>query len=148
HGRRAAGERDDRDPDPHRLRPRPELQEGGGHRHRDGAGLHHRGADRRLLPPARRGGRRGAHRAGHLRPGFARPPLRAAGLPGGTLMSPRPFVALVAALLLGPALAAGATSEECPRWREAFAGMPTRMVTIQAGAKTLALRVKSADSTE
>ena len=64
-------------------------------------------------------------------------------------MSPRRFfVALVAALLLGPTLAQGATSEECPRWRDAFAGMPTRMVTIQAGAKTLALRVKSADSTE
>jgi len=49
-----------------------------------------------------------------------------------------------------PALAGGAsaTSAECPRWREAFASMPTKMVTLQSGAKTLALRVKSADTSE
>ena len=37
---------------------------------------------------------------------------------------------------------AAATSPECPRWREAFAGMPTKMVTIQVGARTLALRAE------
>ncbi len=60
------------------------------------------------------------------------------------------FVALVCLGLLLPALAGGAAAEspECPRWREAFAAMPTKMVTIQVGAKTLALRVKSADTSE
>ena len=43
---------------------------------------------------------------------------------------------------------AAATSPECPRWREAFAGMPTKMVTIQVGARTLALRAKTADTSE
>ena len=41
---------------------------------------------------------------------------------------------------------AAATSPECPRWREAFAGMPTKMITIQVGARTLALRAKAARS--
>lgn len=41
-----------------------------------------------------------------------------------------------------------AQNPECPRWRTAFAGMPMRMVSIQAGARTLALRVKLADSGE
>ncbi|HZP38083.1 MAG TPA: DUF192 domain-containing protein [Methylomirabilota bacterium] len=43
---------------------------------------------------------------------------------------------------------AAAPNPECPRWRAAFAGMPMRMVSIQAGARTLALRVKLADSGE
>lgn len=42
--------------------------------------------------------------------------------------------------------AAQTRDPECPRWREAFAGMPLKMVTIQVGAKTLALRVKAADT--
>ena len=50
--------------------------------------------------------------------------------------------------VLVPALATGAGNPECPRWREAFASMPTQMVTIQIGAKTVALRVKSADTPE
>ena len=66
--------------------------------------------------------------------------------------------ALPAAILLLAALAPAATAQssagkaapnpECPRWREAFAGMPLRMVSIQAGPRTLALRVKLADSGE
>ena len=66
--------------------------------------------------------------------------------------------ALPATLLLLAALAPAATAQgpagkaapnpECPRWREAFAGMPLRMVSIQAGPRTLALRVKLADSGE
>lgn len=66
--------------------------------------------------------------------------------------------ALPAALLLLAALAPAATAQgpagkpasnpECPRWREAFASMPLRMVSIQAGSRTLALRVKLADSGE
>ena len=64
---------------------------------------------------------------------------------------------LLLALAAAPAAAqdpAGKTASnppqnpECPRWRTAFAGMPMRMVSIQAGARTLALRVKLADSGE
>ena len=53
-------------------------------------------------------------------------------------------------VLLASTLAAqaAATSPECPRWREAFAGMPTKMVTVQVGMRTLALRVKAADTSE
>jgi uncharacterized membrane protein (UPF0127 family) len=61
----------------------------------------------------------------------------------------RPAPLAVAALLLA-ALAGGvaAQSGECPRWREAFASMPTRMLTIQVGSKTFALRAKLADTGE
>jgi uncharacterized membrane protein (UPF0127 family) len=44
--------------------------------------------------------------------------------------------------------AATAPNPACPRWREAFAGMPLHMVSVQAGARTLALRVKLADTDE
>jgi hypothetical protein len=37
---------------------------------------------------------------------------------------------------------------ECPRWRDAFAAMPLRMVSIQAGSRTIALRVKAAETGE
>jgi uncharacterized membrane protein (UPF0127 family) len=70
----------------------------------------------------------------------------------------RPRAALLAATLLLAALAPAATAQsppakaapnpECPRWRDAFATMPLRMVSIQAGTRTLALRVKMADSGE
>ncbi len=63
-------------------------------------------------------------------------------------MTARRLVALACLALLLSGLPAGAASPDCPRWREAFAGMPTKMVTIQMGAKTLALRVKSADTSE
>jgi hypothetical protein len=68
----------------------------------------------------------------------------------------RSRVAVLAALLLvlaapaavaqGPAKTA--PNPECPRWREAFAGMPIRMVSVQAGARSIALRVKAADTGE
>jgi uncharacterized membrane protein (UPF0127 family) len=70
----------------------------------------------------------------------------------------RPRAALLAATLLLAALAPAATAQsppakaapnpECPRWRDAFATMPLRMVSIQAGTRTLALRVKMADNGE
>ena len=41
-----------------------------------------------------------------------------------------------------------APNPECPRWREAFASMPMRMLSIQAGSRTFALRVKLADTGE
>ena len=57
---------------------------------------------------------------------------------------------LVWLVLLASVLTAqpAATGPECPRWREAFAGMPTKMVTVQVGMRTLALRVKAADTSE
>ena len=49
----------------------------------------------------------------------------------------------------GPApKSAPAASPECPRWRDAFASMPLRMVSIQAGSRSIALRVKTAETTE
>ena len=41
-----------------------------------------------------------------------------------------------------------APNPDCPRWREAFVGMPIRMVSVQAGARSIALRVKAADTGE
>ena len=57
------------------------------------------------------------------------------------------FAALAAVLTL---LVGGAEAQdpECPRWREAFAAMPFKMLTLQAGAKTVAVRVKAADNAE
>ncbi len=54
---------------------------------------------------------------------------------------------ITAAVLL---LATGAQAEdsECTRWRAAFAAMPVRMVTLQTGGKTMALRVKVAETAE
>jgi uncharacterized membrane protein (UPF0127 family) len=65
-------------------------------------------------------------------------------------MTHRPSSSLVIVALLGALLTAGAEAQdaECPRWRETFASMPIKMLTIQAGAKTLAVRVKAADSPE
>ena len=57
--------------------------------------------------------------------------------------------AALALLSLWPAGSApAADSPECPRWREAFASMPSQMLTIQAGSRSLALRVKTADTSE
>jgi uncharacterized protein len=57
---------------------------------------------------------------------------------------------LAVVILLVPLLGAGAQAQdpECPRWRAAFAGMPHRMLTVQVGPKTLALRVKAADTAD
>lgn len=66
-------------------------------------------------------------------------------------MTARRFASLAAVLLLLSSALAGdarAQSPECPRWREAFAGMPTKMLTVQTGARSLALRVKAADTSE
>ena len=61
----------------------------------------------------------------------------------------RRVAALAVLVVLVPLLAgAEAQAPDCPRWREAFAGMPFKMLTIQAGNKTLALRVKAADTSE
>ena len=65
--------------------------------------------------------------------------------------------ALAAALVLslaavgaaqGPADKGAPANPECRRWRDAFASMPMRMVSVQAGARTIALRVKAADTSE
>ena len=63
-------------------------------------------------------------------------------------MMRRGKLALAVLALLLPLVARGAIAQdpECPRWRAAFAGMPVRMLSVQAGAKTLALRVKAADT--
>lgn len=62
----------------------------------------------------------------------------------------RPLRSLALLALLGALLTAGAEAQdpECPRWRDAFVAMPVKMLTIQAGAKTLAVRVKTADNSE
>ena len=57
------------------------------------------------------------------------------------------LAALVVLCALAPARAAE-QSAECKRWREAFAAMPVRMVTVQAGAKSMAIRVKVAETPE
>jgi len=65
-------------------------------------------------------------------------------------MTHRRLRALAILALLLPLTGSGAQAQapECPRWRAAFAGMPHRMVSVQAGGKTLALRVKTADTAE
>ena len=45
-------------------------------------------------------------------------------------------------------LGAEAQDPECARWRQAFTGMPLKMMTIQIGSRTLALRVRAADTPE
>ena len=57
---------------------------------------------------------------------------------------------LAAAALLCLSLVAGASAQdgECKRWRAAFANMPVRMVTVQAGPKTMAVRVRVAETSE
>ena len=63
-------------------------------------------------------------------------------------MNYRRLHSLIILALLVPLLGGSAQAQdpECPRWREAFASMPHRMMTVQVGAKTLALRVKAADT--
>ena len=61
----------------------------------------------------------------------------------------RRVAALAVLVVLVPLLAgAEAQAPDCPRWREAFAAMPFKMVTIQTANKTLAVRVKAADTSE
>jgi uncharacterized membrane protein (UPF0127 family) len=65
-------------------------------------------------------------------------------------MIDRRLCASVALALLAALSTAGAQAQDpdCPRWRAAFAAMPLEMVTIRIGAKTLAVRVKAADTPE
>jgi uncharacterized membrane protein (UPF0127 family) len=63
--------------------------------------------------------------------------LLAVSVSGATAQSPKPKPAQ-----------SPAQNPECLRWREAFASMPLRMVSVQAGSRTLALRVKLADTGE
>jgi uncharacterized membrane protein (UPF0127 family) len=65
-------------------------------------------------------------------------------------MTHRRLASLAAFALLLTLLGGGAAAQdpECPRWREAFAAMPVKMLTLQVGAKTVAIRVKAADTTE
>ncbi|HEX9126195.1 MAG TPA: metal ABC transporter permease [Methylomirabilota bacterium] len=61
-----------------------------------------------------------------------------------------PRARLAAITLLCLAIVGGASADEgeCKRWRAAFATMPVRMVTLQMGAKTVAFRVKVAETSE
>jgi uncharacterized membrane protein (UPF0127 family) len=69
---------------------------------------------------------------------------RAAGLTATLLL----VVVSIATAQSPASKSAPAPNPECPRWREAFASMPLRIVSVQAGSRTLALRVKMADSGE
>jgi zinc transport system permease protein len=62
--------------------------------------------------------------------------------------APRARLAALVLLCLAVSASATAQEDECKRWREAFAAMPVRMVTVQAGAKTMAIRVKVAETSE
>mgnify|MGYP001171346711 FL=1 len=61
---------------------------------------------------------------------------------------PRARLAAITLLCLSVAGGASAQDGECKRWRAAFAAMPVRMVTLQMGAKTVAVRVKVAETSE
>jgi zinc transport system permease protein len=61
---------------------------------------------------------------------------------------PRARLAALVLLCVSVSSGASAQDDECKRWREAFATMPVRMVTVQAGAKTMAIRVKVAETSE
>jgi uncharacterized membrane protein (UPF0127 family) len=57
-------------------------------------------------------------------------------------------LALIGAVVLLIVAGASAQDGECKRWRAAFAAMPIRMVTVQMGTKSMALRVKVAETAE
>jgi len=67
-------------------------------------------------------------------------------LPGSSRARLAALVLLLA--LAGSSGASSAQQGECKRWREAFAAMPVRMVTVQTGAKSMAIRVKVAETSE
>src|SRR5215470_813819 len=67
-------------------------------------------------------------------------------VPWGSRASLAALVLLLA--LAGSSGASSAQEGECKRWREAFAAMPVRMVTVQTGAKSMAIRVKVAETSE
>jgi len=61
---------------------------------------------------------------------------------------PRARLAVLVLICLSFSAGASAQESECKRWRAAFAAMPVRMVTLQIGAKTVAYRVKVAETSE
>jgi zinc transport system permease protein len=61
---------------------------------------------------------------------------------------PRARLATLVLLCVAVSASATAQEDECKRWREAFAAMPVRMVTVQTGAKSMAIRVKVAETSE
>jgi uncharacterized membrane protein (UPF0127 family) len=66
-------------------------------------------------------------------------------------MNRRRLAASAGLVLFAAVLTSGAAAQDsdCPRWREAFAAMPLKMLSLQTGSgKTLALRVKAADNSE
>src|SRR5215467_7323338 len=74
-----------------------------------------------------------------------------AGVAGLRRLPGSPRTRLTALVVLALALSGTASSAqegECKRWREAFAAMPTRMVTVQTAAKSMAIRVKVAETSE
>jgi uncharacterized membrane protein (UPF0127 family) len=60
----------------------------------------------------------------------------------------RARLALVTAAVLLLVAGVEAQDSECKRWRAAFVAMPVRMVTVQMGGRTMALRVKVAETAE
>lgn len=52
--------------------------------------------------------------------------------------------------VLGSTVLTGAFAQDaqCPRWREAFAGMPVRTITVATPKRPVVLRVKVADTPE
>jgi len=61
---------------------------------------------------------------------------------------PRARLTAITLLCLSVTAGASAQDSDCTRWRAAFASMPIRMVTVQMGAKTVAIRVKVAETSE
>jgi uncharacterized membrane protein (UPF0127 family) len=61
---------------------------------------------------------------------------------------PRARLAAITLLCLSVAGGASAQDGGCKRWRAAFASMPVRMFTLQTDAKTVAVRVKVAETSE
>ena len=63
---------------------------------------------------------------------------------------PARALALLAAMAItaAPVGPARAQAPECKRFREAFAAMPVQMVTVEAGGRKIALRVRVAESGE
>ena len=59
------------------------------------------------------------------------------------------LVVLAALAALAPPTAPGLAQEAaCARFREAFAGMPSQLITVEAGSKKIGLRVRMAETAE
>ncbi|HKW92077.1 MAG TPA: DUF192 domain-containing protein [Methylomirabilota bacterium] len=68
--------------------------------------------------------------------------------PRSVLLPTALLLAALAPAAIAQAPAKSPPNPECPRWRQAFASMPTRMVTVQAGSRSIALHVRVADTGE